>query len=304
MGQYYNIVNINKRQYLNPHKFGDGLKLQEFGNASCGTMFALAALLSSGNGKGGGDLHTTSNLIGSWAGDNIYVLGDYSEEVVEVPGLENLQNHPLHKLVSMKKNGFKDISDRVIKAIAASSPQHPLALVAMNLEKDTWRHRPQVWGTSSIFTKPNEKNILSLTHLMTVIEADFGETEEITAVNLAWRLQNMYGYFAKSDPSIHNTHQCQMTCSKFTKVIENFNPLYWSQEVRNLRDSINPFGEVKNRVTGINLVLKNEVTQNQYSVELTFPCSLMDLKQIIKQVLSDCQPQKETLRIGGNNEDN
>jgi len=31
MGQCYVIANISKRQYLFPHRFGDGLKLLEFG---------------------------------------------------------------------------------------------------------------------------------------------------------------------------------------------------------------------------------------------------------------------------------
>ncbi len=31
MGQYYYIVNIDKHEYLHPHKFNDGLKLLEAG---------------------------------------------------------------------------------------------------------------------------------------------------------------------------------------------------------------------------------------------------------------------------------
>lgn len=56
MGQYYFPVNIDKREYIHPHKFGDGLKLMEFGSSGSGTMLGLAILLASGNGRGGGDL--------------------------------------------------------------------------------------------------------------------------------------------------------------------------------------------------------------------------------------------------------
>lgn len=60
MGQYYYPVNIDKREYINPHRFGDGLKLLEFGSSGDGTMLGLAILLASGNGRGGGDLDRQS----------------------------------------------------------------------------------------------------------------------------------------------------------------------------------------------------------------------------------------------------
>jgi len=107
MGQYYLIVNLDKKQYLTPHKFGNGSKLLEFGSSGQGTMLALATLLASGNGRGGGDVFSSkfrtaktlyynqiqtkdkkakcpkeilnSPLIGSWAGDRIVVAGDYMD---------------------------------------------------------------------------------------------------------------------------------------------------------------------------------------------------------------------------------
>lgn len=85
VGQYYYIVNTAKRQYLHAHKFGDGLKLMEFGSSGSGTMMALAVLLADGNGRGGGDLHCASPLIGSWAGDPIVIAGDYADDGKHVP---------------------------------------------------------------------------------------------------------------------------------------------------------------------------------------------------------------------------
>lgn len=80
MGQYYIICNISKAQFLDPHKFGDGLKLLEFGYSSHGTLLGLAILLADGNGRGGGDLATAKPIVGSWAGDRIVVAGDYADK--------------------------------------------------------------------------------------------------------------------------------------------------------------------------------------------------------------------------------
>lgn len=82
MGQYYMLGNLDKKEYLHPHRFGDGLKLLEFGSSGSGTMNGLAILLAVGNGRGGGDLHTeTENgIVGSWAGDRIVIMGDYADE--------------------------------------------------------------------------------------------------------------------------------------------------------------------------------------------------------------------------------
>lgn len=88
MGQYYLIVNIDKRQYLKPHYFGDGAKLMEFGMSSSGVLAALAVLLSDGNGRGGGDLASTHPIIGTWAGDRVVITGDYADEGAFIPDAE------------------------------------------------------------------------------------------------------------------------------------------------------------------------------------------------------------------------
>lgn len=38
MGQYYMVVNTAKKECLDPHKFGDGAKLMEFGLSKMGMM--------------------------------------------------------------------------------------------------------------------------------------------------------------------------------------------------------------------------------------------------------------------------
>lgn len=79
MGQYHITVNLDKRQYLMPHRLGNGLKLLE--QMGSNVPSALFLLLAVSNGRGGGDFNddTDNELIGSWGGDRIAVLGDYAE---------------------------------------------------------------------------------------------------------------------------------------------------------------------------------------------------------------------------------
>lgn len=81
--QHHLIVNLDKRQYLEPHDFGDQATLTGFGNEAQGTLAALAVLLARDNGFGAGDLQlpdemSDRDLIGSWAGDRIAIVGDFA----------------------------------------------------------------------------------------------------------------------------------------------------------------------------------------------------------------------------------
>jgi len=140
MGQYYLVVNLTKREYLNPRKFGDGAKLLEFGSSAVGTMCGLAILLADGNNRGGGDLRSENPIIGSWAGDKIVIAGDYADAFKFVPRKERkllffrcLENQRKRKeldeltqvyyarqtsnLYYLARYFFKDISDKVIEAM-------------------------------------------------------------------------------------------------------------------------------------------------------------------------------------------
>jgi len=142
MGQYYIIVNLDKKQLILPHKFGDGVKLLEFADSTPGTMTALAVLLADGNGRGGGDLDSNDPIIGSWAGDRIVIAGDYADPGKFVPKSmkkklfernleEYTQNSPEMRASDRKKCAkatanlhflaeafFEDISEKVILAMA------------------------------------------------------------------------------------------------------------------------------------------------------------------------------------------
>lgn len=116
MGQYHKIVNLDKREYLHPHKFGDGLKLLEFGCSRDGTLLGLTILLASackGGARGGGDIRSDNPLVGSWAGDRIAIVGDYGE-ATDLPA-----EFGADSLYSRMSEGieYRDISEDVIRTL-------------------------------------------------------------------------------------------------------------------------------------------------------------------------------------------
>lgn len=68
MGQYYRVVNLDRKEYLVPHDFSDGMKLLEFGGSSAGTMAALASLLV-----------LDSQHCAPWACSGLVLAGDYAD---------------------------------------------------------------------------------------------------------------------------------------------------------------------------------------------------------------------------------
>ncbi len=111
MGQYWLTVNLDKREFIDAHKLGVGLKLGEQIGSGHGTPDALFILVAAmRERRGGGDFDWDSNYygkerdfknrehdtkggpviedynevakrtIGRWAGDRIAVVGDYAED--------------------------------------------------------------------------------------------------------------------------------------------------------------------------------------------------------------------------------
>ena len=112
MGQYYYIANLDKREFLHPHRCGDGLRLMQFGLSACGTLSALAILLADGNNRGGGDLRTRNPIVGTWAGDRIVVTGDYADNGrFGAPGDKTLME-------VMDEENWRDVSGLAMEALA------------------------------------------------------------------------------------------------------------------------------------------------------------------------------------------
>jgi len=112
VGQYHWPVNLTKKQFLDPHKFGDGLKLLEFGCSESGTLMALTYLLASSVARGGGDM-PAGKLAGTWAGDKIAIIGDYSEK----DDIKGVNAEQIAKHVCKSTGGYEDISAAVIEEL-------------------------------------------------------------------------------------------------------------------------------------------------------------------------------------------
>ncbi|CAB5224294.1 hypothetical protein UFOVP393_51 [uncultured Caudovirales phage] len=111
MGQYHQVYNLTKKEYIHAHRIDNGLKLMEQVGWIGSTSTALFALLANSNGKGGGDF-PEHPLIGTWAGDKILIQGDYAES-----------SDPAYTDPA-KLDKFKDISSQVLELLQVISRKY------------------------------------------------------------------------------------------------------------------------------------------------------------------------------------
>jgi hypothetical protein len=138
MGQYWKVVNLDKREYVMPHRLGSGLKLWEQLANSPGTGEALIVLCAAmPEARGGGDFDLDANwhgpertggdegpiiakyqeiahrTIGRWAGDRIALVGDYAEDTDLAP------EHEASTIYGRCEKGgeYTDVSDDVAAVI-------------------------------------------------------------------------------------------------------------------------------------------------------------------------------------------
>ena len=185
MGQYYYVANLDKKQYLCPHKFNDGAKLMEFGHSTQGTLLAMTVLLADGNGRGGGDLEIEArqdkrNLLGSWAGDRIIIAGDYADtykfltkkEVNKIRTAlkkeKYYQEHPeyiescLNVYSVCRYDIFEDISFEIIKILISADELEIKELEGLldwykSISRDDKRLKKEITYLSRIVKREKEK---------------------------------------------------------------------------------------------------------------------------------------------------
>lgn len=100
MSEYFRIVNLDKKEWLDPLKLGDSLKVTDLIYTQYGAMSALGILLVKSTWAYSGEW--PSKIFGAWAGDRIVIIGDYDES----------------KLYEQLETEYKDISLDALRAMA------------------------------------------------------------------------------------------------------------------------------------------------------------------------------------------
>lgn len=101
MGQYFLIVNLDKREFVDPSRLGGGLKLWEIcANNVCRILPFLLRKSSEG---GGGDIRKEYFSAGRWCGDRVVVVGDYDES-----GLYDLTSKEYTDISDAVRKDFND----------------------------------------------------------------------------------------------------------------------------------------------------------------------------------------------------
>ena len=103
MGQYFKIVNPNKRQFLHAGRFYENIKASGlmYGNHAV----AVALLVCNSEGV----RHEYGPLAGSWCGDPVIAAGDYGPP--DVLGIKtSTEQDPHRNLYQMAYEEFDDIS--------------------------------------------------------------------------------------------------------------------------------------------------------------------------------------------------
>jgi hypothetical protein len=115
------VANLTKREFIDPHRLGCGLKFWEQIANHPGTGSALLILLAgTRQSRGGGDLDSEAEVIGRWAGDFVVLAGDYAEDD-DIPNspVPMSQVYGLCRGQDEEGEGepFTDISDQVAAVI-------------------------------------------------------------------------------------------------------------------------------------------------------------------------------------------
>jgi hypothetical protein len=104
MGQYFKLVNLDKREFVCPWCVGQGAKLWEWAANPAGAVCTLLLRKSDEGGGGdfygyhrgcseGGPIHgPLSSVAGRWAGDRLALVGDYDSSKLwdQLPTFRNI----------------------------------------------------------------------------------------------------------------------------------------------------------------------------------------------------------------------
>jgi hypothetical protein len=145
------IANLSKQEFLTPASFGDFDDANDFtisGNNG-GAMTALAVLLAvacKGGSRGGGDISSTSDLVGSWGGDRISII-----------------------LESELDSNFKNISVQIKEVLVESGVSNYRLLTDGRTDRKIWQSElgKEIW-ISEYVKLINEAHLESTSNTKTV----------------------------------------------------------------------------------------------------------------------------------------
>lgn len=115
MGQYHKLVNLDKKEVVEPHNIGLFSKQYEHTGVEGSLADAIYLLVMSSPASGGGDWPAT-DVSGRWCGDRVVVLGDYTQPGA-IPGYTDNAN-----LLWRQSDDWLDISAEVRDAFTKIFP--------------------------------------------------------------------------------------------------------------------------------------------------------------------------------------
>ncbi len=133
MGQYHKLVNLDRKEQVQPYNLGLGAKQYEQTGENGSLSDALYLLVMTSPARGGGDWESFPELSGRWAGERVIVLGDYTEDG-DLPGYENASK------LYHESEDWKDISDAVAIALGK------VFGFEIDTEETGWRTRKELAG--------------------------------------------------------------------------------------------------------------------------------------------------------------
>lgn len=125
MGQYYLMVNLDKKQYMRPHAFDSGAKLMELSSGTEGPMRSAGAMLRVGK---------------PWFGDRLVLAGDYADEGRFLPADKSTRN-----LYSVASEEYQGLSPQETKVLAEDGlPETTTGFAMERLGKTfSWSNLPR-----------------------------------------------------------------------------------------------------------------------------------------------------------------
>jgi hypothetical protein len=116
MGQYFIAVNKTKREYIRSWDIGGGAKLWEWCVNRQAGIFPY--LLRKSTEGGGGDVQPDNpKFAGRWAGDKVYLVGDY--DISKLYQKAQAEYHNIAKEFAIEYNEFIGIDECKLETDAA-----------------------------------------------------------------------------------------------------------------------------------------------------------------------------------------